>query len=152
MVPEGWLPKRPNVVDPDIAQDDGRLKNKQIKKGHGNNAKSDIVEKAAYYCLRNYFEGGEDVVLVIHGIEMHNIGEDKGHDKQEIDFLVVNYTKQYILNLEAKTALTYDSVHNGIWTIIQEGKDKGKEKYTKPAKEQLHKIRGLIQNWFKADL
>ena len=75
-------------------------------------------------------------VLIVHGIDMLDIDGPKGKNIQEIDFLIVNYTKQYILNIEVKRSLTRTQI-----------KGKGKSVITK-AKEQSQRIKRLIEDWY----
>ena len=133
-IPESFIPKQPRVVDPVISQ--------QIKEqfpedtnlcGEIDHAKSDIIEREVYDLLKKYFPTNEDVVI-IHGLDLVKLGCKKGLDVQEIDFLVLNYTHRYILNLEVKTTLG------------------SSEKRLKKDQAQLDTIRTLIEDYFSADL
>ena len=44
-------------------------------------------------------------VLIVHGIDILILDQPKGKHLQEIDFLIINYTNQYILNIEVKRSL-----------------------------------------------
>ena len=72
------------------------------------------------------------------GNKLFDINGEKGQNEPEADFLVINYTHQYILNVEVKK-----------WT--GEIKEKHKNTGTK-TKDQLERIKYLIENWFSADL
>ena len=73
---------------------------------------------------------------------MIKLGKPKGQNVQEIDFMVVNYTHQYILNIEAKKWL-------GI--VIGKPGDTNKNSILK-VKNQLAEIKAIMKDWFGADL
>ena len=77
-------------------------------------------------------------VLVIQGLELTKLGGERGSDKQELDFLVVNFTHQYILNIEVKK-----------WLGQIQGKP---ENIIDKAREQQELIRAILEDWFGADL
>ena len=58
-----------------------------------------------------------------------------GEDRQEADFIIVNNTRQYVMNLEVKK-----------WLGSIEGKPQKCVK--KKTKDQLEKIKQIIQEWF----
>ena len=76
--------------------------------------------------------------MVIQGLELVKLGGERGSDKQEVDFLVVNFTHQYILNIEVKK-----------WLGQIQGKP---ENIIEKAKEQLESIKAIIEDWFGGDL
>ena len=102
--------------------------------GDAKSAKSDFVEKEVFEKLKSYLEESPDVTLMLHDIVL-----PKGKQQQEIDFLVVNFSHQYLLNIEVKTSL-----------MPKENK-KGKSS-TKDAKLQLSRIRELLNDFFGSDL
>lgn len=100
--------------------------------------KSDLIEKKARDVVTMYYKKIDGVaVLIIHGIEMLILDAPKGKNKQEIDFVIVNYTKQYVLNIEVKRSLLEE-------TQIQ---NKGKSVIDK-AKEQSQKIKSILEDWY----
>ena len=72
----------------------------QIRRNEG-----DMPEKISYDILQNYYNNIQDDVLVIHGSQLPHVLRDKSLGLKEIDFIVVNFTKQYVMNLEVKTWL-----------------------------------------------
>ena len=73
---------------------------------------------------------------------MIKLGKPKGQNIQEIDFIVVNYTHQYILNIEAKK-----------WLGIVKGKPGNTDKNSiLKIKNQLTEIKAIMKDWFGADL
>ena len=139
-VPEGYLPKKPKVVDPHIAQE---IKNQypDDKKLQGDvkQAEGDLLERQVYEALESHFKPrkNEDV-LIVQGLEMVKLGGERGKNVHEIDFLVINFTYQYILNIEVKK-----------WLGQIEGKP---ENIIDKARDQLENNRYLIEDWFGADL
>ena len=100
--------------------------------------KADLIEKRARDVVTMYYKKVDGVaVLVIHGIEMLILDAPKGKNKQEIDFVIVNYTKQYVLNIEVKRSLLEET----------QIKNKGKSVIDK-AKEQSQKIKTILEDWY----
>ena len=103
-IPEGYLPKKPKVIDSETAEivmeqypDDKKLI------GDIRQSKGDMLERQVYDALYKHFSSKVDEdVLIIQGLELVKLGGVKGSDKQEVDFLIVNFTHQYILNIEVK--------------------------------------------------
>ena len=74
---------------------------------------------------------------------MIKLGKEKGKNVQEIDFLVINYTNQYILNIEVKKWIG----------IIKKGKPEDKDKSAVlKVKKQLEVIRDMLEDWFGTEL
>ena len=97
-------------------------------------AKAELTEKEVYNELSKFIKNKEHSTLLIHGVELPlHLPERQG--KQEIDFLLVNYTKQYILNVEVKKSLTPI-------------KNKPGQSTTKNAQKQLLRIRTLLNRIF----
>ena len=65
---------------------------------------NDFEEAArqVYETLRSYFQAKKDAVLCIQDLKMIAIGRCRSEQHQSLDFLVVNYTLQYIMNIELK--------------------------------------------------
>ena len=72
------------------------------------------------------------------GLEMLDMNGAKGKNIHEFDFIIVNYTHQYIMNIEVKKWLG---------KIQNKDIDIGKE-----VREQLEKRKKLMEDWFSADL
>ena len=89
----------------------------------------DFNERKPYNFFRDYYQRSNNVVLVIRGLEMFDITSKK---QQEVDFLIINYSRQYIMNVECKSQI--------------------ETKTKKKAGTQLNKIRFLMHDWFKSDL
>ena len=146
MVPEGYIPKKAKVVNPDITDDEIRQLPLPFGKTKGKvtGANSDLREREVYECLRTHFAHQQDIVLVIHGLDMFKIGEDRVRDIQEIDFLIINYSRQYIMDLEVKTWI--GPIKD------RQGNDKPDKNVTIKSKRQLNAIRTLFHDWFRADV
>ena len=69
---------------------------------------------------------------------MLDMNGTKGKNIHEFDFIIVNYTHQYIMNIEVKKWLG---------KIQNKDIDIGKE-----VREQLEKRKKLMEDWFSADL
>ena len=98
-----------------------------------------MLERQVYDALQTHFKSrkNEDV-LIVQGLEMVKLGGARGRNVHEIDFLVINFTHQYILNIEVKK-----------WLGQIEGKP---ENIIYKAREQLENNRNLLEDWFSADL
>ena len=69
---------------------------------------NNLIEKEARDVLTKYYKDFNEVaVVIINGIDMQILDAEKGRDIQELDFLIINYSKQYILNLEVKRSLNH---------------------------------------------
>ena len=76
------------------------------------------------------------------GLNMIKLGKEKGKNVQEIDFLLINWTHQYILNIEVKK-----------WLGVVKGKSGDIDKCSiSKAKNQINTIKTMIEDWFGADL
>ena len=98
-----------------------------------------LIEKQIRKVVTEYYKKLEGVaVLVIDGIELIDLNGTAGNNIQEVDFLIINYSKQYVLNIEAKRSLTKTMTgrRNNRMTVIEKGK------------RQIEKIKRLIENWF----
>ena len=139
-VPEGYLPKKPKVIDPDIAEEiQSQFPDDKKLRGDVKQTEGDLVERLVYQALQTHFKSrkNEDV-LIVQGLEMVKIGGERGRNIHEIDFLIINFTYQYILNIEVKK-----------WLGQIEGKP---ENIIYKARDQLYDNRNLIEDWFDADL
>ena len=139
-VPEGYLPKKPKVVDPDIAQDiKSQFPEDKKLQGDVKQTEGDLLERQVYNSLQTHFKSRKkEDVLIVQGLEMVKLGGERGRNVHEIDFLVIDFTYQYILNIEVKK-----------WLGQIEGKP---ENIIDKAREQLENNRNLIEDWFAADL
>ena len=139
-VPEGYLPKKPKIVDPDIAEDiKSQFPDDKNLQGDVKQTEGDLLERDVYDALQSHFKSRRDEnVLIVQGLEMIKLGGERGRDVHEMDFLVINFTYQYILNIEAKK-----------WLGQIECKP---ENIIYKARNQLKNNRTLIEDWFGADL
>ena len=139
-VPEGYLPKKPKVVDPDIAQDiKSQFPDDKKLQGDVKQTEGDLLERQVYDALQTHFKSRKkEDVLIVQGLEMVKLGGERGRNVHEIDFLVINFTYQYILNIEVKK-----------WLGQIQGKP---ENITDKAGEQLESNKELFEDWFGADL
>ena len=64
-----------------------------------NNVRGDMLEKEFYDAIKSYFEDCNENVLVIHSHKLLGLKSNSGKEK---DFLIVNLSYGYILNIEVK--------------------------------------------------
>ena len=141
-VPEEFLTKAPQLITNEKKELERLLKTVSDEKEKGNwrcrlkSIEGEKLEKNVYDTLKSYFKSHSDQeVLVLHGFEIADL--DKLPDHKDIahwekDFLIINVTYGYILNIEAKSSLNGKSL-------------------TK-AKEQLENTKRILEKWFGADL
>ena len=91
--------------------------------------------------LRDYFKKKNQVVIVIHGLEMLQLDQGRRiiNDKREIDFLIINFSHHYIMDVEVKHLLG---------TV-------GGQRHLSPmevAKNQIKECKEYIEEWFGADI
>ena len=98
-------------------------------------AEGDLTEKEVYEALKDYFGKRKESVLVINGNELPVVLGDTSK-KQEMDFIIVNFTKQYLMNIEVKKFL---------------GKGENFNSAIK-AREQVETNKKIIEDSFGADL
>ena len=97
----------------------------------------EVLEKDVYDTLKKYFKSHpEQEVLVLHGFEILDLDAPENPKKPishwEKDFIVINVTYGYILNIEAKKTLDRKSM--------------------KKAQEQLENTKRILEKWFGANL
>ena len=104
-----------------------------------NHTKADLVEKQVRDVVTGYYKELDGVaVLIIQGLEMLMLDAPKGKNIQEVDFLIINYSKQYILNIEAKTSLTETMT----------GKRSNRMTVIEKAKRQSQKIKQILEDLY----
>ena len=107
-VPEGHVPKNPRIVMPEWSdQIEGQFQDDPDFLGELHQAIGDMAEKEAYDALRDYFKEKGEAVVIINGLEMLELDLERRRvkDKREIDFLIINYTHHYIMDMEVKKSL-----------------------------------------------
>ena len=148
-VPEVFLTKDPEIIlhekkqveellksmnDDDLSEKE--KKEKRSLKDRLKTIEGEVIEKKVYDTLKAYYESHSDQeVLVIHGYEiadLENLADRKDISHWEKDFLIVNKTYGYIMNIEAKSSLNVASLNS--------------------AKEQLENTKKTLEKWFGADL
>ena len=74
-IPEGFLPKKPRIVNPDIAQEIQRQFPSDKKLcGEVKQTVSDLIEKEVYKVLESFFKGRKsEAILVIQGIQSYQV-------------------------------------------------------------------------------
>ena len=98
----------------------------------------DVIEKKVRNILSSYYKNLDGVaVLVIQGLCMLDLQASKGENEREADFLIVNYTKQYVCNIEVKKTLNMNKVGQKKKIVV-----------IKKAQEQVEKIRTIFEDWF----
>ena len=101
--------------------------------------KADLIEKKARDVVTGYYKGLDGVaVLIFQGIEMLMLDAPKGKNVQEVDLLIINYSKQYILNIEVKRSLTE----------AMTGKRSNRMTIIEKAKQQSQKIKQILEDWY----
>ena len=147
-VPEGHLPKNPRIVMPEW-REEIKAHNPEDEKllGELHQTIGDIPEKEAYDALKNYFKGKKQAVVIINGLEMLELDMERRRiqDKREIDFLIMNYSHHYIMNMEVKRTLSNNRPPPN---------DRGRECLSpvESAQEQLQGCKKYLEEWFGADL
>ena len=148
-VPEVFLTKIPKMILHEKEQVEKKLeamnddelseeekKEKEKLKERLKTIEGEVIEKKVYHALKDYFKSHSDQeVLVIHGYEFAEL--DKLANRNDVkhwekDFLIVNKTYGYIMNIEAKSSLNVASLNS--------------------AKKQLENTRKMLEEWFGADL
>ena len=143
-VPERFLTKNPKLM---LFKNAEELKRKieacanypKLNKWRGEaNIKGEALEKTVYEALKSFFKQPENEnheVLVLHGYEIMDLSMKKGQKefgRREKDFLIVNLTLGYIMNIEAKSSLTKPNLND--------------------AKKQLENTKKMFEKWFGLDL
>ena len=101
--------------------------------------KADLIEKQVRDVVTGYYKELDGVaVLVICGLEMLMLDAPRGKNVQEVDFLIINYSKQYILNIEVKRSLTE----------AMTGKRSNRMTVIEKAKQQSQKIKQILEDWY----
>ena len=96
-----------------------------------NNVRGDMLEKQFYESIKSYFENQNENVLVIHS---HKLLGLKRNVQKEKDFIVVNLSFGYILNIEVKCSASGSNLNKALEQI-------------KSAKEELGNWFGLAGRW-----
>ena len=89
----------------------------------------EMLEKEIEEALREIYGKATGGILVIKNLKMQKLDAKKSESEQELDFIIVNFNSQTIINIEAKTVLG--------------------QSQSKKAEKQLLAIKNLIANWFK---
>ena len=96
----------------------------------------EILEKTVYDTLKTYFHTHHSQqVLVLHGYEIMDLEmltSQREITHGEKDFIIINSTYGYIMNIEAKSSLNAKSLNE--------------------AKRQLEETKKLFEKWFGADI
>ena len=74
-IPEGYLPKRPRVVNPDISQEiQSQFPSDKKLSGEVKQTVSDLIEKEVYKVLESFFKGRKsEAILVVQGIHSYQV-------------------------------------------------------------------------------
>ena len=98
-----------------------------------------LIQKCVREVVTEYYKKLEGVaVLVIDGIELIDLNGTAGKNIQEIDFLIINHSQNYILNIEVKRSLTE----------AMTGKRSNKMTVIEKAKRQSQKIKQILEDWY----
>ena len=96
-----------------------------------NNVRGDILEKEFYEEIKSYVQNYNEDVLVIHSHKLLSLDEK---DHKEKDFLVINLSFGYILNIEVKCSASGSNLNKALDQISS-------------TKEELEKWFGLAKRW-----
>ena len=136
-VPEGYVPNNPYIIkteDMEFIEEQFPYETKRIV--------GDLAEKEAYFVLRKYFQQKDEVVIVIHRLEMHLLAKKfrkQPNDNCEMDFIIVNFTHSYIMNLEVKNLLGTKKYKKGLSSM-------------EVVSQQIKKCQNCLEDWFSVDL
>ena len=79
MVPEGFIPKKPRIIDPDLEEEILKhFPNDKSLQGEFRMTKSHLIEKKVRDILMEHFKEIGDDVLIICGLELLKIGGKPG--------------------------------------------------------------------------
>ena len=141
-VPEVFLTKDPELIFREKEELERLLKTmpdgkeKENLRNRLKTIEGEKLEKNVFDTLKSYFESnGNQEVLVLHGYEIADLDKLAGRKDVahwEKDFLIINKTYGYLMNIEAKSSLNGNSL--------------------KKAKEQLENTKKILEKWFGADL
>jgi hypothetical protein len=141
-VPEVFLTKDPELIFNEKEELERLLKDMPDGKENENlrnrlkTIEGEKLEKNVFDTLKSYFEShGDQEILVLHGYEIADLDKLAGRKDVahwEKDFLIINKTYGYLMNIEAKSSLNGNSL--------------------KKAKEQLENTKKILEKWFGADL
>ncbi len=150
-VPEHYIPSKPRIVDPrdpkvplrNFYKDPTKTeKDKKRLEGELRKAGGDLIELEVYEALQQCLKGKQENVLVIASLDID--GAYFGCKRQEFDFLIINESRQYILEIEVKKFLgPYDPDPNR--------KTEPEDPSIKAAK-QLKSRKSLIHDIFGASI
>ena len=101
--PEGYVPSSAKITDTELidAFDD---ETKAFYKGDIVKFRGDFFgERKCYEGLRDFFQKSKDNLVIVQGAELINFKEPTRH--READFVIVNLTRKYIMNIECKSYL-----------------------------------------------
>ena len=148
-VPEVFLTKAPEMIFHEKkeveellkAMNDDNLspqekKEKEKLKARLKTIAGEAIEKKVYDTLKAYYGLDDDQeLLILHGYELadlEKLANQKDVAHWEKDFLIINKTYGYIMNIEAKSSLNGKSLNE--------------------AKTQLENTKKILEKWFGADL
>ena len=97
-------------------------------------------EKEIEESLREIYGNAKGGILIIKNIKMLKLDAKKKGNEQEVDFFIVHYANQTIMNIEVKTRLG---------KIAHMSKDKWP---TTKVTNQMKSIMAIFADWFKRDL
>ena len=113
-------------------------KDKQLRfKDDVRRTKFESIERDVFDFLKDFLKFNEYATILIHGNELPQL-HTEGKKKQEMDFLIINYHRQYILNIEVKHSLNKKAHKAGTTT----------EKVI----DQLNNNKSILKSAFRSDL
>jgi hypothetical protein len=149
-LPQTWLSGVPAVVDmtnwknKEPLLDNMTLDKKEEMKSDFIKTKGEPAEKCVYEKLSQYFKDKKEEVVLIHSAKILEPDLSKRKGDFEKDFIVINKSKQYFLNVEVKTSLSQQKHQQGKSTIYKSTIDS--------SLEQVEGSKRLLEDYFGADL
>ena len=98
-VPETYISEAPRILDPRHHFDTVTGLKKDFI-GEVRKSKGDFVEKLVYQSLKSFYEGKSENVLILKGIHLPT-----PNGLIEYDYLIINESRQFFLNIEVKKYL-----------------------------------------------
>ena len=101
--PEGYVPSTAKLTDPELI-DAFDSETKALYKDDIVKFRGDFFgERKCYEGLRDFFQKSKDDLVIVQGAELINLDDPRRH--READFVILNLTRKYIMNIECKNYL-----------------------------------------------
>ena len=97
-VPECYIPFKNDVLNPQ--EINGTLNQHSLQMLAEYSKQKSVLGRLVYQSLKSHFGQKDDVVLCIQDLKLNKLSKESKMSSAFIDFLVVNYTCQYIFNIQ----------------------------------------------------